>query len=236
MSRISLLLFLLLCLDGAPALAAEPPVQNSAIERFVTDEAAAKVTLASGARIEVEVGRLDPRLRLAPCNRIEPFVPTGVRLWGRANVGLRCADDGPNAARWQVYLPVTVHVYGPALVAMRPIAAGEPIAAEDLVPAEVEWTRESQGILTDVAQLDGRVATRPIGIGQPIALANLRAPQVIAAGDQVRIVGRGVGFSVTGQAMAMAAAQDGQSVRVRLESGRILTGTARAGRWVEVPF
>jgi flagella basal body P-ring formation protein FlgA len=239
MSRISTF-FLLLLVGCASALAAGQPLQTEAIERFVADEAAAVVSLGAGVRIEVEVGRLDPRLRLTPCGKIEPFIPSGARLWGRSNVGLRCvannSNDGAGAARWQVFFPVTVRVYGPAPVAARPIAAGEPFGAEDLVTAEVEWTRESQGILTDVSQLDGRVTSRPVAAGQPISLAVLRARQVIAPGDQVRMVGRGVGFSVTGQAVALAAAQDGQSVRVRLDSGRILTGTARAGRWVEVTF
>jgi flagella basal body P-ring formation protein FlgA len=135
-----------------------------------------------------------------------------------------------------VFVPVTVRVFGPALVAARPLAAGHAIAAADLATAEVDWTREPQGVLTDVGQLDGRVAARPIAAGQPIPLAALRVPQALVAGDQVRVIGRGTGFSVTAQAVAMAAAQDGQPVRVRLESGRILTGTARAGRIVDLNF
>ncbi len=233
MSRFSTLLLLVACLV-VQAPRAQPP--NETVERFVASEAAAVMPMAAGARIEVEIGRLDPRLQLAACNDIEPFIPSGTRLWGRAHVGLRCADKGTNAARWQVFLPVTVRVFGPALVATRPIAAGQTLADGDLATAEVEWTREPQGVLTDLSQLDGRVSSRPIGIGQPIPLSALRAPQVVAAGDQVRIVGRGPGFSVTAQAVALAAAQDGQSVRVRLDSGRILTGIARAGRSVDVTF
>lgn len=210
---------------------------SHAIEQFISREAgAAVVALGAGARVEVEVGRLDPRLRLAPCNTIEPFVPSGTRLWGRAHVGLRCADSGQNAAHWQVFLPVQVRVFGPAVVAARPLAAGQALGPDDLAMAEAEWTREAQGVVTDAAQLDGRVPTRPINIGQPIPLAALRAPQVVAAGDQVRIVGQGAGFSITAQAVALTAAHDGQALRVRLDSGRILTGTARTGRRVDVTF
>jgi flagella basal body P-ring formation protein FlgA len=226
-----------LLLSFASALAPCARAQSDdTVERFVAREAGAAATQIAGARIEVEVGRLDPRLQLAPCGNIEPFLPSGARLWGRAHVGLRCNDKGPAAARWQVFVPVTVRVFGPALVAARPLAAGHAIAAADLATAEVDWTREPQGVLTDVGQLDGRVAARPIATGQPIPLAALRVPQALVAGDQVRVIGRGTGFSVTAQAVAMAAAQDGQPVRVRLESGRILTGTARAGRIVDLNF
>jgi flagella basal body P-ring formation protein FlgA len=225
------------CLLAATAAVAVPDrglPASEVIERFVITEAGTATVPVPGARIEVEVGRLDPRLRLTACGNIEPFVPPGTRLWGRARVGLRCLDSGPQSTRWQVFLPVSVRVFGPALVPTRPLAAGQPIAADDLASAEVEWTREPQGVVTDISQIEGRVASRPVGAGQPIALAALRAPQVLAAGEQVRVVGRGKGFAITAQAVALAAAQDGQSVRVRLDSGRIVTGTARAGRWVEL--
>ena len=32
--------------------------------------------------MEVSVGTLDSRLRLAPCSRVEPYLPAGSRLWG----------------------------------------------------------------------------------------------------------------------------------------------------------
>src|SRR5947209_20275302 len=37
---------------------------------------------AGVARVDVQVGQLDPRLRLAPCQKVEPYLPAGTRLWG----------------------------------------------------------------------------------------------------------------------------------------------------------
>src|SRR5699024_10714439 len=62
---------------------------------------------AGGHRVEVVIGQLDPRLHLAPCARIEPYVPVGVRLWGKARIGLRCKEG---AVPWNVYLPIIVKV------------------------------------------------------------------------------------------------------------------------------
>ena len=82
----------------------------------------ASAGLAPGAmRVEVEPGRLDPRLRLAPCERVEPHLPPGAQAWGRTRVGLRCTE-GPKP--WNVYLPVTVKVFAPALVAAAALPAG----------------------------------------------------------------------------------------------------------------
>lgn len=239
------LLLTIFCGTCLAALLAAPPVARASapanaananasatpdLRLFVESQAAQGI--AGGARVEVTLGELNPRLQLAPCARIEPFLPANVRLWGRSTIGLRCVQG----ATWSVQMPVTVRVFGPALVATRPLAPNTPLTDADFTITEVEWTREPQGVATDPAQIDQRVLTRAVATGQPVPLAALRAPQVIAAGDPVKLLGQGKGFAITAQAVALASAHDGQSVRVRTDSGRILTGTARAGRRVEVVF
>lgn len=233
MFRLLLTISLAGCALLAQAALASTPVVAAApdLQAFVQMQASGGVD-APSARIEVTLGQLDPRLQLAPCERVEPFVPPGVRLWGRAHVGLRCVEG----ATWSVRMPVTVRVFGPALVAARPLAPHAQITADDVTVAEVEWTRETQGVATDPAQLVNRVLLRPLNPGQPVPLAALRAPQVIAAGDPVKVLGQGRGFAVSADAVALGPAQDGQVVRVRTESGRVITGTARSGRRVEVTF
>lgn len=232
MSRLLLTIVLLATAALATAQQAQPELAAAA-RRFVEQEAARTLaTIDVQTRLAVTVGALDDRTRLAPCARTEFFVPAGTRLWGRARIGLRCVQG----ASWSVLIPVDVRIHGPALVAVRHLAPLQPIAADDVQIAEVEWTREPLGVATAPAQLDNRVPTRPIAPGQPIPLAALRAPQVVAQGDAVKVVGTGRGFSVSTAAVALAAAQDGQTVRVRTEGGRVLTGTARAGRIVEVAF
>lgn len=229
MKRFLSTVFLCLLSGAAGAQAAA----HETVRQFVQREAAAVAArLGANVRLEVTVGALPSGMQLAPCARIEPFVPSGVRLWGRTHVGMRCMDG----ANWSVLLPVTVKIFGPALVAARPLAALQAIAPDDLRIAEVEWTREPQGVATDPAQIDNRVLTRPLGVGQPVPLAALRAPLAVGQGDPVKVLGQGRGFSIQTDGIALAAAQEGQPVRVRTESGRILTGIARVGRSVEVQF
>ena len=72
--------------------------------------------LPEGMDVEVSVGEPDPRIVVAACQRFEPFVPSGARLWGRTSLGMRCAEG----ATWTVFLPVQIKVYAPAPVASRP--------------------------------------------------------------------------------------------------------------------
>lgn len=232
MNRLLLTIVLLAAARLSFAQHAHPELAAAA-RRFVEQQAASTLAAAGAqARIEVAVGELDARVKLAPCARTEFFVPSGARLWGRTRIGLRCVQG----AIWSALIPVQVRIHGPALVAARHLAPLQPITEDDVHVAEVEWTREVLGVVTAAEQLDNRVPTRPIAVGQPIPVAALRAPQVVSQGDAVKVVGTGRGFSVSTAAVALAAAQDGQAVRVRTETGRVLTGTARAGRIVEVAF
>jgi flagella basal body P-ring formation protein FlgA len=74
----------------------------------------------------------------------------------------------------------------------------------------------------------------PLQPGQAVRAADLRLRQWFAAGDTVRVLARGDGFSVSGEGQALGAGIEGQSVRVRTESGRVLTGLPVAAHQVEV--
>jgi flagella basal body P-ring formation protein FlgA len=186
--------------------------------------------LPSGlGRAEISIGTLDPRLQLAPCARIEPYLLPGTRLWGRTSIGVRCLEG----ANWTVALPVTVTVRGRAVVAGEAMTAGSQPAGGSLRIEETELTREPGTPVTDPAQLAGKTLSRPLAAGQVIRLEHLRATPVVSAGDPVRIQVVGQGFVIQAEGQALAAAADGQPVRVRTDSGRILSGLLR-GRTVEV--
>ena len=63
-----------------------------------------------------------------------------------------------------------------------------------------------------------------------------KAPAVVAQGDQVRIVNAGQGFTISTWGRALQSGAAGQVVRVQVESGRVINGTAREDRLVEVRF
>ena len=179
--------------------------------------------MGPGHRVDVRVGQLDPRLQLQSCARIEPYLPLGTRLWGRTSIGVRCVQG----AHWTVMLPVTVSVYGRALVAITPLAVGTSPSAADFRVDEVDLTRESGALVTDTAQLAGKELARPVHPGQPLRADVLRIPMTVAAGDPVRIVIVGQGFTILSEGVAMAPAGEGQSLRVRTESGKVVAGMVR---------
>lgn len=223
---------LLICAACAwPALTRADTVDTALAQRVEALARAASEQAAPGLRVEVRVGQLDPRLKLAPCAQVQPYLPPGTRLWGAARIGLRCIDG---TARWNVFLPVTVSVYGPALVATGPLAAGATLAAQDLKTAEVDLAARPGAVLAQAEPLLGRTLARALAAGEPLRAADLRARQWFAAGDTVRIVAAGRGWHIHGEGQALNPGVEGQAVRVRTESGRIVSGMAVAARQVEV--
>jgi len=221
----------LLACAGMSAAGDEGSVDKGLADQIRSHLGAAVVLPAGPARVELEVGRLDPRLKLAPCRRIETKLPPAAQLWGRTRVVLRCAEG---ERHWQVYLPVTVRVYAPAPVARGAIAAGTVITAAMLGQAEVDWAAEAAPPIADAAALVGRTVARATAAGAPLRGADLRQRQFFAAGDTVVLWARGDGFTVSGEGQALTAGVEGQPVRVRTDSGRVLTGMPVAGRRVEV--
>ncbi|MBW8828753.1 MAG: flagellar basal body P-ring formation protein FlgA [Burkholderiales bacterium] len=205
---------------------------STTLEQQVKDLALAGTQHAApGVRFDVQVGQLDPRLHLAPCQKVEPYLPSGARLWGKTRIGLRCVQ-GPSP--WNVYLPVTVKVYAKALVATAPLAMGAIVTADDVTQAEVDLAEDASVAVTDTHLVVGRTLARAINPGQSVRQAHLKVRQWFAAGETVKVMAVGSGFSVAGEGQALTPGMEGQPARVKTESGRVLTGMPTGDHRVEL--
>lgn len=208
-------------LAGMAPAHAQAPALAQALQEEVLELVRARVAGPSTPRVEITLGQLDPRLRLAPCERVEPYIPQGTRLWGRARVGLRCTQ-GPT--HWNVYLPVTVDVFGPGLVAARPLPAGHVITQADLRPAEINLGEHRSPAIGETAVAVGRTLAQALPAGESLRQSALKSRQWFAPGDTVKVRALGDGFAITGSGQALAAGLEGQTVRIRTDSGKVVTG------------
>ena len=213
--------------QGEPA----PDVHAVAQDWLRDATAAAQPAGPTALRVEVKIGSLDSRLKLAPCGNVEPYLPPGARLWGRTRVGLRCVDG---LSRWNVSLPVTVNAYGTAWVIKGQVAAGSALTQDDVVEAEVNWAEESSPVVRDKALWVGQIATRALMTGQTLRQGMIRPAQVFQAGAQVRVLAQGAGFQVSAEGQALSAGVVGQTARVRMENGRVSSGTVLDTKTVRI--
>lgn len=214
------------------AMASLPDALAADVTRLV--QGAAAVVWGESAqppRIEVQVGKLDARLRLAPCTQVLPYLPAGTRPIGRTRIGLRCAQ-GPSA--WNISLPVTVKVWASALVATTALPVGTLLSAQHLTRAEVDLAERNDPAVQLPEAAVGRTLARGLAPGEALRRDDLKLQQWFKAGDTVRILALGPGYAVSSEGLALGPGLDGQATRVRTEGGRIVTGIAAGDRRVEL--
>jgi flagella basal body P-ring formation protein FlgA len=212
----SFVLALLVC--AGPALAADT---RAAVEQFLR-------TRAEGLPGRVEI-TLSAAGALPACAEPQPFLPMGARAWGRVAVGVRCADG----TAWTRYVSAYVAVIAPYQVAKRSIAPGEALEAEDAAAREGDLAALPAGVVTDPAELAGKVAMYRIAAGAPLRRELLRGVVVLRQGQDVRVLVRGPGFLAGVEGKALADAAVGATVQVKARNGRLLTGVAREDGSVE---
>ena len=62
----------------------------------------------------------------------------------------------------------------------------------------------------------------------------VRTPQAFAPGAQIRVQGEGGGFSISATGRALTAGMVGESARIKLPGGRVVTGVVRDAQTVEL--
>jgi flagella basal body P-ring formation protein FlgA len=217
-----------------PAHAARPgdtlvTLLTPQLEKMAREGAAQ--ALSQPARIEVQVGQLAPRLKLAPCDKIEPYLPAHQAAWGRTRIGLRCVQG---THLWNVSLPMTVQVWMKAVVTTAALPMGATLEARHLTLAEVDIAAEPGVALLKPSQALGRSLVRALPAGDTLRQSDFKARQWFAAGENVKVVASGPGWRVVTEGQALSAGIEGMPVKVKVESGRLLQGRAVADREVEV--
>lgn len=217
---------------AAPAQPATPPGQQDpeTIQRAALTFLQQQIAGLPG-KTTATVTTAFPR-GLAACTTLEPFLPTGARLWGRTTVGVRCAGARP----WTVYLQAKVAVQATYYVAARQIAPGEPLSAADLVARDGDLTVLPLAVITDPAQAVGATALARISAGLPLRQDMLKSAASVSAGQTVRVVAAGPGFTISAEGSVLANAAPGQSVRVRMAAGQIVTAIVKDAGTVEIPL
>ncbi|MFL9869440.1 flagellar basal body P-ring formation chaperone FlgA [Paraburkholderia fungorum] len=180
-------------------------------------------------KVEITVAPAFPR-GLASCTTLEPFMPSGARLWGRMTVGVRCAGERP----WTIYLQARIALRATYYLAARAMAPGEVFTAADLVARDGDLTGLPQAIVTDPSQALGSVSLVRIAGGMPLRRDMLKSASAVSIGQTVRVVAAGAGFAISAEGSAMNNASPGQQIRVKTANGQIISGIVKDGSTVEV--
>ncbi len=208
---------LLFSIAAGAAGDAEEHQDHKALERAIVEHVEAQTTDGDG-RVEVEVGYIDPRLRLARCAHApEAFTPPGTQLSGRTTVGVRCRDP----ESWTVYIPATVQVYVPVVVTTGFLQRNRAITADDITLKEQDTGDLRRGYLIDPDEVIGKEPRTGIGPDTVLRPDQIQPPLLVRRGDRVSIMAESDTFRIRMEGEARGDGRKGETVRVRnLSSGR----------------
>ena len=219
-----LLLGACLLLECVAASAAQDHTQiKNVVAAFVQQQ-----TAALPGKVSYKINEIDQRITLSECARLEAFLPSGSQLMGKTAIGVRCNE----ANGWSIFVPVQIRISLNLLVSARPLPLGHTLQKEDIASQAIETSRTDG--LTDPKQAVGKVLRYNIAAGQVLREDTLRLPYSVTQGQIVQLVVQGSGFSIRSEGVALSNASEGQTVQIRTNLGRVISGVARADGVVEI--
>jgi flagella basal body P-ring formation protein FlgA len=183
-------------------------------------------------RVEVKVGSLDSRLRLAECDlALETYDSPNALSGGRGVVGVRCEGSNP----WKLYVPVRIAVFDEVVVTRRSVVRGETLQADDLTLSEMDTSRLRKAYFTRIDDAIGLLSKRSIASGSVVHAGLLKRANLVKRGSKVEIIANFDGLDVRMRGEALADGGRGDRIRVKnLSSGRVVTGTVSGSGVVHV--
>ncbi|EKD97255.1 MAG: hypothetical protein ACD_23C00991G0001 [uncultured bacterium] len=185
-------------------------------------------TAALPGKVSYKINEIDQRITLSECARLEAFLPSGSQLMGKTAIGVRCNE----ANGWSIFVPVQIRISLNLLVSSRPLPLGHTLQKGDIASQAIETSRTDG--LTDPKQAIGKVLRYNIAAGQVLREDTLRLPYSVTQGQVVQLSVQGSGFSIRSEGVALSNASEGQTVQIRTNLGRVISGVARAGGVVEI--
>ena len=113
-------------------------------------------------------------------------------------------------------------------------ATGTIVADGQLEEAEVDLAAEQTPAIVDRKAVVGRTLAQSLQPGQAVRQGHLKSRQWFAAGETVKVVAIGEGFALESSGQAITPGIEGQTARVRTESGLIVTGSPAGERRMEL--
>jgi len=141
-------------------------------------------TQISAQKVQIEVGQLDARLRLAPC--IQPLsltLPPGARLQGMTSVSVKCEAPSP----WSLFVPATIRQEFGVLVAKQNIPRGKILSESDLKLEPQLLISLPPGTISQASAAVGQVVLRAISAGSPVTQSALKVRETVRRGQTVTL-------------------------------------------------
>ncbi|WP_230678369.1 MULTISPECIES: flagellar basal body P-ring formation chaperone FlgA [Yersinia] len=139
------------------------------------------------------------------------------RLTGKRSVIAQCGNK-------RKFVQISVQAQGTWWSARHAIKPGVVIQSEDIESRTGSLERLPAGLIFNKEHIIGQTTTRSISPGNPVLQNQLRARWAIMSGQAVEVIATGPGFRIRAKGKALDNAALGESLRITMRSGKIMTG------------
>ena len=186
-----------------------------------------------GGRDQVLVKVLPPEseLNLSACNQLDISIPNSpISVNGNIRVGVKCLQ----ANSWTVYLSANIQQKKTFFVTSRALPYGQALKSDDFSTKTDFPDNIPIDALFEMRQIVGRTLIQDLPAETVITSKHFSSDVVITNGQTVKVAVSGKGFKIMSEGKAMSNATIGQSVKIKLNSGQIVTGLAQSQGFVEI--
>jgi flagellar basal body P-ring formation protein FlgA len=221
---------LMLCLSqSANAQAAIENIEQiqSQVAQFLTDE----YLKSKAVKVDIKVGNLDKRLRLAKCDQsLALNLKDPLNSGGNVNVQVSCKGQ----SSWTILVPAQAKVYRSVAVASRILQRGDVVAESDLAQEVKDVSEYRLGFALSPEAIVGKEIKFNVNKGEVFRNSALDAPLVVKRGDAVSMASTVGEISVTTNGTAITDGRIGQQIRVKNnQSARVINARVVAAGKVE---
>ncbi|GGY72507.1 flagella basal body P-ring formation protein FlgA [Cellvibrio zantedeschiae] len=211
---------------------AQAPIENIGqielqVARFLTDE----YSKTQAIKVEVKVGNLDNRLRLARCDQsLSLNLKDTTNSGGNINVQVACKGT----SSWTILVPAQAKVYRSVAVASRTLQRGDVVTEDDLTTEVKDVSEFRMGFSLVPNAIVGKEIKFTVNKGEVFRNSALDAPLVIKRGDTVSMEAAAGEISVKTNGTAVSDGRIGQQIRVKNnQSARVINARVVAAGKVQ---
>ena len=166
---------------------------------------------------QIVMGNLDARLRLQACGApLVAFTHQQRVGLGRQTIGVKCQSETP----WTVYVPVTVKLLKPVVVAAKALSAKHVLRVTGVVVKQVDVGALRHGYLSDTELVVGQQLKYPLAMGSVISQNAVKPEKIVRRGEVITLIAMAGSMQVKMNGTAMADGSLGQRVRVKNSSSK----------------
>lgn len=170
-------------------------------------------------RYEVSIGNIPPRLKLNDCDaEIEFALRREIYQSPNNTIDIQCASPS-----WQLFVPLTVNIFGKIVVAATSIPKNTVIRPRHLELKEQQLNVTRYANYDAIELVSGMLAKRSIRQGAAITPSRLQAPMLVSRGEQVIISAKSNVIAIQMKGEALNSGALGEQISVKnLSSNRVI--------------